>query len=113
MYYCEWHKPLQNGTQSGKQMGADAATKGFGVADGCTCGRKGLGTPWLGIKNSLKVDDLCRLTVALLGQAVNKLFFYCYHLKIFKPHTRLGESSREIYVLFTYFIYSQMVVEVI
>lgn len=36
MYYCKWHKPLQNGTQSGKQMGADAATKGFGVADGCT-----------------------------------------------------------------------------
>lgn len=39
--------------------------KVFAIADGCTCGRKSLGTTWLGIKNSLKVDGLYRLTVAL------------------------------------------------
>lgn len=111
MYCWEGHKPLQNGTQPGKQMGADVPVKVF--AGGCTCGRKSSGTPWLGIKNSLKVDGLYRLTVALLGQTVTKLFCYWYHLKIFKPHTNLGESSREIYVLFTYFISSQMIVKII
>lgn len=85
--------------------------KVFAVADDSTCVRKSLGIPWLGIKSFLKVDGLYRLTVALLVQGVTKLFCNWYHLKIFKPRTRLGESSREIYVLFTYFISCQMVIK--
>lgn len=69
-----------------------------------------LGTPWLGIKNSPKVDGLYRLTVALLGHGVTKSFCYWYHLKIFKPHTK---TRRKLYVLFTYFTSSQMAVKII
>lgn len=40
----------------------------FAVIDGGTCSKKkSLGIPWLGIKNSLKVDGVYRLNVALAG----------------------------------------------
>jgi len=87
--------------------------KGCAAAGACVCGRRSLGTPWLGTKHSLKAEGLHRLTVVLLGQALTKLFYYWYHLKIFKLHIKLEESSGEIYVLFTYFISSPMVVKII
>lgn len=62
-----------------------------------------LGTPWLGVKNSPKVDGLYRLTVALLGHSVTKLFCCWYHLKIFKPHTKTRRKLRRalciVYIL--------------
>lgn len=79
----------------------------FAVTDGCTWDRKSLGSPWLGINASLKVDGLYRLTVTLLGQAATALFFYWYQLKIFQLLKRLEQIS----VLFKYFISSQMVVK--
>lgn len=78
---------LLGGVQTTSKWELVLPGKVFAVADGCTCGRKSLGTPWLGISNSLKVDGLHRLAVALLGQAVTVLFCYWYQLKIFKPHT--------------------------
>lgn len=69
---------LLGGVQTTSKWELVLPGKVFAVADGCTCGRKSLGTPWLGISNSLQVDGLHRLTVALLGQAVTVLFGYWY-----------------------------------
>lgn len=72
-----------------------------------------LGTPWLGIKNSPKVDGLYRLTVALLGHGVTKSFCYWYHLKIFKPHTKTRRKLRRALCIVYILHFFQMAVKII
>lgn len=77
--------------------------KVFAVTDGCTCSRKKFGNSLAWNKEFPEGRWSVQINMALVGQAVTELFCYWCHLKAFKPHARLGESSREIYVLFMYF----------
>lgn len=86
-----------------KQTGLMLPVEMFAVTDGCTHSRKKFGNSLAWNKEFPGGRWSVQINCGLNSQAVSKLFCYWCHLKVFKPHTNLGESSGEICVLFMYF----------